>query len=151
MIKRNRISISGWKAKLIMLCLLVTVTCPGLLSAEDDPLLEEPEIAPLVPEDPDVQVAPEFVSVDWTCEAKAVKPKSSTGSSGDGLVGEIENVKEKMDGDSRDETHMVKATLQIPIAAAVKKGGEYWRLSFITQMPIFDIPDEIHEQKKIWQ
>jgi len=72
--------------RLVVLCLLFSVTFPGLLSAGGDPLLEEPEIAPLPPEDTDVQEAPEFFNVNWTCEGKAVKPKSSSGSSGGGLV-----------------------------------------------------------------
>lgn len=121
--KENRKLTSDRTARLIMLCLLVTLTCPGLLLAEDDPLLDPPDIAPAPREDTDVQEAPVFVNVDWTYEEEAVKPKSRSGGGGGGIVGAMDDVTDKMDGDPKGESQMAKATLQIPIAALVEKTG----------------------------
>lgn len=145
MSKGKRISTSDRMARLIMLCLLVTVTCPGLLLAQEDPPLKPPGIAPPPPDHSDKQKEPVFVNVDWTYEKEIVEPESSSDDSIESLIDGINYVDKEMDGAPKSETDITKATLQIPIAAFVDNKTGPWQVKFHTRKPLVNIPKDMHE------
>jgi len=116
------------------------------IAADDDALSRPTPIARAAADEPAERLTPQFVDVEWGYEEEVAAADESSGGTGGGLLGGVEDVKEKMGRRPEGEAHTVRATLRLPIAAVFDE--RRGRVVLRCRRPISDIPASLPDISK---